>query len=723
MNRFQSLPGNIRQIVVIALAGWFIFNLFQSFNYVLADYPQVPVADYWRIPQLWADPHTIRWSNLWVQHNEHRIVFPELIYIFDMLLLRGRMYLPIAVSGFCYLSVWGVLAWTVYSEESIATQSLSRQISSLQIRQIVLLLAGILMVWKGCSTVIATPFQLSFTLLHLVSIFAFAFIWKVAESGRSKYLAAAILAAVVCTYSTANGMLLWPVLIATAIFLKIARSQILILTIAAVAFVAVFFFQYHFLPSAISTNIRHPLAVFAFVCSYLSMPFSAHQLPVFGFVVGGIHLLLIAVCGILAARWRLLYTRLGTVLFGTYLFTFASVLLTAAGRMDLNDTLFDQAKAWRYLTVPTIAWALLTIAVLWIVFIAASANLATLSAVLIAGLFYDGLRHSSEWVEGTRLDAENGQILATMLRNGVFDPNQVRTIFPDPEFVRVFNKVLQDNHKMIYAHGADKWIGSSTRSLTFDTTPTAGKIARVVPVPGGLEIFGWASSMSLTDDHEILFVDNQERIAGFGRRPGAGMPFSLSAWDTPNPLTFVGYVSSFKVIGPLLAYVQTRHGKTLQPIDQIIDIPSYTQLATKSDNPLLSDIRWVPEQNWKIGGYTVEPQNGPAPPGDIYASWSGSDTNTGNISTKPFDTPPNYCMVLPVLHGTATYGQSVAIIDAATRRNIAQLSLLDGRSIWERWRIPIPQTTRQVVIQAADQGTGPHQWLALATPQHCPASQ
>jgi hypothetical protein len=72
------------------------------------------------------------------------------------------------------------------------------------------------------------------------------------------------------------------------------------------------------------------------------------------------------------------------------------------------------------------------------------------------------------------------------------------------------------------------------------------------------------------------------------------------------------------------------------------------------------------------------------------------------------------------LHGRSAYGQSVELQDADSKQVIADLPFFDGRSIWERWRIPIPAKSHNLVIEAQDQGAGENQWVAVAAPEQCP---
>ena len=698
-----KLLANLQFIFLAVLALWLVINIFQTTSYVLADYPQMPVQDFWRIPQYWADPSTIHWSNLWQQHNEHRIIFPELIDVTDMLLLRGRMYLPIAVSSACYFGIWCVLVWTLYTQRSFESPA----------REIALLLSGIIITWRACSSVLATPFQLQFTLLQLVSILALVFLYKLSESRRNIHMAAVIAFAAIGTYSSGNGTLMWIVLVAAALLLKLNIRQTLILTIAAICFTGLYFFHYTFLPSQMSINIRHPIKCMAFLLSYFSMPFGGYGLRTYGFKVGAVNLGLMAACFAVSWKRGLLRSRLAIVLFGSYLFLLLSALLTTAGRLDLNDYPFAQAKAFRYVTMPTVSWALLFIALFWLL----EKKWSLLIAVGLSICLFIGFRKASGWVEYTRRDAAEAQITAAMLENGIFDPDQVHTNFPSVPFVRAVSLTLEKNRKSLYAK-PDHLLGAILLSLHVNPNPVRGKVTRIFPVLGGVEILGWAETDDLTQDHAILFVDHTNRILGFGRHPPAGFPDDAGSWDTPAKLAFIGYVQSAQPGDKLSVYARTSHGHQVQPLNQTIEIPTFTQVESAATPPLPA-ITWLPDPAWTPQNFPKGADTDPAPPNQTYGTWSPYAAATGTIHSAPFAVPPDNCIVLPVLPGLSPYGQNVELRDADTSQPIVQLPFLDGRSTWTRWRIPIPATVHHLAIFASDQGTGPNEWLAIAPPEHC----
>ena len=319
------------RLILLALAGWLIFNLVQTVGYIAADYSPIPIGDYWRVPL----------------HSEHRIGLPELIYMADTFFLHGRMYLPIALSGLCYIGVWFVLIWAAYSQQAMESP----------VREIALLLAGIVIAWKGCSSAIAMPFQLQFTMLQFAAATILAILGRKSAKGTQS-----------CRRtdeeSVETGGLSVPVL---REFLK----RHLVVAIAAVVFVAASFLQHRFLLT------QHPIQSLKALCSYAGMPFGS---PSTGMLIGAINLLLMG--SLFAFAWQrgLLKSRLGVVLFGSYLF-------------DLIGFQFAQA------TMPIMNWALLTIALLWLVGQAKSQNWSFVAASLFAAFFAYGFLKAAPWFE------------------------------------------------------------------------------------------------------------------------------------------------------------------------------------------------------------------------------------------------------------------------------------------------------------------------------------
>jgi hypothetical protein len=196
-------------------------------------------------------------------------------------------------------------------------------------------------------------------MMQFAIVLSFIFL-KYAAATRSKiYLTAAIAAAAVATYSSANALLLWPLLLLIALVIRIPRAFLIWLGTSAIVFDGLYFIGYRFSQqSNFGALFLHPVYFLGFAASYLSMPFGALKTPGFGVAVGLLNLSLMIWLMLLAWRSRLLFRTLpGLVLPAYYLFTLLTIVITAAGRMDPADASFSGAKPVRYLTMPFMGWA------------------------------------------------------------------------------------------------------------------------------------------------------------------------------------------------------------------------------------------------------------------------------------------------------------------------------------------------------------------------------
>ena len=154
--RFRSL------LLLLFLFGWLVFNWIDTVRHLVEYYNPLPAGDYWRVVEDLSAFKNFDLSPLWRQHNEHRIVFPEVIFAIDMLCFEGRQLLP-AILNFCFhFTTWLVLARVAWQERSVPPLT----------RIIAILLAGIAMGWSLNSFVTGLPFLLQWTLLQLAVILA-----------------------------------------------------------------------------------------------------------------------------------------------------------------------------------------------------------------------------------------------------------------------------------------------------------------------------------------------------------------------------------------------------------------------------------------------------------------------------------------------------------------------------------------------------------------------
>jgi hypothetical protein len=517
-------------LIIVLLAVWLTFNWYDTIRHVARYYTPFPTYDYWRVVEDFSghDP-----SGFWRQHNEHRIIFPELIFAFDYVFLRGRQILPLVISVMCYAAVWILLAETFWRDRLV----------SREIRILAFLFGGVVMGWPLSAFVLGIPFLLQWTLMQLAVVLALRSIGRLKETDKPVFLAAAVICGFIASFSSANGLLIWPIALIISAVLKLRKNHVLFLALSFVLCLGTFLIGYHLTSSSdLFDAIKHPIRIVGFVISYISMPFGVLRNPVIGFAFGSLGLLVWAYLFLRAIRcgsFRLLST---VVPFGYFAFLLLTSLVTATGRLELADGGFVAAKAPRYLTVSLAGWALLLQSALnlsgkekWKVF---SPGIIVLLAGVV--LLFMQLR-LGRWLRTNDDFMANQQWAILSVENGLFDASFIKQIFPDPAFVKHYLPEMRRNRLTIYADKEWELIGAPLDSR-FDRSHVrqmGGEVTGIIPVQSSVGVTGWAAEQS----DIVLFVNDSGIIAGFARRLPAGFPKGLLPSNTPPSQAWAGFIN------------------------------------------------------------------------------------------------------------------------------------------------------------------------------------
>lgn len=707
------LPCNsacIGLLFLLFLSAWTASNWFLTVQRIVRYYTPLPMWDYWDVVLHLGSYRALDFRVLWQQHNEHRIVFPEIVFAVDMLLAHGLQILSLAISFICYFSTWLVLSSAVFSDKSLSRMS----------RLTAILLPGIVIGWDGSAVALAVPFLLQWTLTQFASALALGLLYPLKQTERISYLIGTIAFAMVATYSSGNGMLLWPVILIAGVILSLGRRYLLALAIAGVANISLYFVGYHLRGGLDLTNlVGHPVYLLGFLASYLSMPFGMFGRAQFGVWVGLANLLLCVALLAVAARTRLLASAPSIVLFGYFAFTLSTALLTAAGRMNPQDSTFTAAKASRYLTLPLVNWGALVVALVWISGrlrwkLASPRNIALLATVLLLWTLPKLRRR----LVGDDVFFARQQWATLCIENGLSDPEIARYIHPSLPFIKPLLVQLRDNHLSIFFKGYTGWLGEPVTSrLSGPFTPrTAGAVTRTLPIEGGVEVVGWADG---SRSQRLVLVNESGRIVGFGKRLLAGFPYELQSPETPSSLGWVGFINLSFDAKSFRTYLMDRRTGQIIPIGVPSDIPTARAVALKDAGPSIGGLDWQMDRSWTVSGVPRGLQFGANPPKLFYGSWSGTDWNTGQIISSNFGAPANSCIILPVLHGPSVSGLSVEIRDADTNGVLAVAPMQDTDVHWRFWRFSLPPAATHLRITAEDQGQDWGEWLAIGQPSHC----
>ena len=695
-------------LVLIAWLGW---NWCETVKTLVGCYNPLPVFDYWRVVLDMVALKTTGVKCLWRQHNEHRILCQEIVFLADMMLLRGRMILPLATSFLCYFCTWIALGWAVCSDPFLPRS----------IRWVAILLAGIIIGWKGSVAVLGTPFQLQWTLTELAAVLAFAFLARSFATGGDVYLGLAIFCAAVTTYSSSNGLLLWPLLIVAALLLRFSRGRLIVLIAAAIVFDGLYFVGYQFGSSMhIGALLLHPIYSAEWIGAFLSMPFGGRKTPEFAAYLGMGSIVAVVILGAFAVRKRIIASETGIVLFGLWAFTIATALMTAAGRMSIDDAAFVGARPSRYLIAPTVDWAVVALLCLWI-----SSRLrwrwisAPLLAVVFSALLALAFPKLRWWREDIEDQFAKEQLAALSIEDGLADPMMIRTIFPDPGLVFRYLDFLRVNHLCVFAGHHYQWLGRPVSAFAAKQPGFASaQIAEWFPLQGGLEMAGWLDDSERAHRSQwILLANEKDEIVGFARKLPAGFPRHLRAPNLPYSLGWAGFANARFTAQRYSAYVIQRAG--LIPLAGSFPAPTVSSTGAQERGPTLTGIEWQMDPSWTLNGLPAVDSYHTPVPGRIYSSWSGDDRHTGQIVSSIFQTPANGCFILPVLTGPEKDGESVEVQDADSGEMVARAPMQNDVWVWSFWRFSLPDATKHVRIVGRDEGNAWGEWVALADPAEC----
>jgi hypothetical protein len=302
---------------------------------IVDGYSPVPFNDFWaQFPFIERGMRgEFGLADLWAQSNEHRILVARIQFLLDYRFFDGTnvfLFVSIATSCLLLAATFATAVWLDTRDWLLALGTLAVAGTS------ALPLAGVEnLTWA---------FQVQFVQVFL---FATVSILAVVVAARSAVAlrqaigsGVAAIAAIAATYSMANGLVTWVVVVLLGIVLRLERRLTAALAIVGIVTLATFLWRFEF---STDGSISHPVGLVHYVALYLGGALT--PTPGSAAIVGAAGLVL------LPLLWRLVWVdRLGRsvlVPFGAGVSAF--VLLTAAqtatGRLEYG---VSQALTSRY---------------------------------------------------------------------------------------------------------------------------------------------------------------------------------------------------------------------------------------------------------------------------------------------------------------------------------------------------------------------------------------
>ena len=545
---------------IVVLLPCLIYTLIQTARAIRLDYTPVPILDHWRFAAYLDDLLRFSPRHFWVQHNDHRIVFPEMVYALDFIFFRGRFLLPAAFDVACQFIQIGLLWWLLH-------------LSALP-RPFQLALSGACALFMGSVLQVEGiwgPMLLQWYLSQMVAALCFLLLWLHARNGRLSIFLISITLAVVVTLSTGNGMVIWPVLAVTAAVLHLPKRRIASILIAGILSVSVYFAGYKFVeePGRGALLLHHPFYEIWFALVYIGTPLTYANVWLGG-LIGLVGLLLVLfAAGLAARRCRMTDPPAAVAAVAAAavcLYIAGSALMAAYGRAVWGDGAAT-ALADRYISVQLTYWANLVVVVGWLATRAPrrrmlALHVATGSLTVILLVAVMGRQEARERTFAIHQAAAHEAGLA--LLTGIGDPDVIRAIHSNTGFPLLFLSGIRQKRLSIFAPGRQDWVGHPIEQLFSPGLPSlcSGALETIVPVIGGYRASGWAMDRETGKAAaDIALVDSSGTVVGLGETRPGGYPPNLDTGPARLDWDWVGFARTSVPSKAVRAYAVVGNGK------------------------------------------------------------------------------------------------------------------------------------------------------------------
>jgi hypothetical protein len=455
------------------------------------------------------------WRWLFSQHNEHRIAIPRLLFAIDSVLFAETNKFTLAFNVLSQLSLTALIA---YISGRVAGQTFCEQIWLVGVALALLFSA---MQYEN----FLWGFQVQFVGVVLVAVATFATLGL--GRPRAGTLTTVIGLEGIAVYTLASGIVVPFLAVPFALWLRWPRRQVLVLSVAAIALLAVYLYGYVTPP-----NHSDPIKSIGQLREVVSYLLTEIGTP-FGMVFGELHIRHARnwdrLCGVVGiASFAVAATsmiRRGDrggpipVLLAAALFVLGTALLTALGRVKFGAA---QAMSPKYSTAVLLFWlSLMVIGVIRLRCQDARVRIAAMTAVmplLLALAYYQPsfAATGGQWVL-PRLEA------TTALLANVDDPVALSQVYPDAAVVKAGALLLRKRNLSIFAEKWSGWLGTPLVDHVHASDPERcrGGISAVAAVgsadPQGWRARGWArDAKGRAGPRRIVIADAIGHVIGYG---------------------------------------------------------------------------------------------------------------------------------------------------------------------------------------------------------------
>jgi hypothetical protein len=517
--------------VLCLAAGLYVLGT--TIAFVIHGWSPVPYWDQW--DELIVDAKQVFSPWLYSQHNEHRILFPRLIFAIDRFAFAETNKFNFAANIALALALVTVVVF-------VAHRHISRRLSdTLWIAGTALTLLFSAMQYEN----FLWGFQVQFFGVELAAV---ASIGLLVLGGRGWVsLIASIGFSAIAVYTLASGMPVPFLAIPLAIWAQRSRSQIAVLALAAVALLASYLHGY-VSPSGHSdpllTMLRPGLLHYAVaeignpLSQFLQAVRSPHRAAVIlDLLIGTLGLGLFGTTTVILLRRGRAVGGVELFFFGIAAFGVSVAFLTALGRLKFGA---GQALSVRYASPMLLLWlALAMLAICEVQHRRPDRRPAAmgLTVLVLCGLVWAQpafVRAGMAWVLPRR------EAMTALLAN-VEDSDQLGKIYPHLDRLKQLAAGLRANHLAVFAAAWSVWLGTplADHVAIGDPAQCRGGIddVKALPIAGRSQwrVAGWAwDTAQAAPPARIVLTDETGRVVGYGLggyppKSGSGSP-KRSGW-------------------------------------------------------------------------------------------------------------------------------------------------------------------------------------------------
>lgn len=683
---------------------------------VVHAYSPIPFGDQWNavLPSEY-------WAQLFDQHNEHRILFPRLFFLVDLLAFDGTNVFNLS-SIFAIQMIHAALLLWIARGGGLADTALFCCAAGAVFG---------LMFWAYQIENFSWGFQVQFVGVFAAASAAFA---SLALGPRSWVgIASAIFFGAVAAYSMANGFLAPLLLTLLGWWLRLPWRQVAVLGFTAVLLLALYLRGYHS-PAGHTDPIdalRNFHIVVAYALSYLGGPFSqlilsstrqpgtiiAEPSIALAMAIGSIGVA--AFLAMLATELRRRRAAQGVFL-AIMAMGMATSFITGLGRIGFS---LEQAFAQRYGTPAMVFWCAALLC--WLSRHGTPPRRRAWAALLLAAVTVAAVAvNQRAFVQYARDVGVVRRLGATAILSGSHDRGDLELLYPWPKVLLTQSAKLRQAKLSVFSEDWAGWRGTrlADHARLEPAQSCTGSIDQIALVesygPPAWRISGWG--VHLPDQktpHRLILTDGLGIVIGYAF---SGLPRPDVRQVLPDLYSDrVGWRGHVELAadGSVAAWLLADDGRSACPVPAIrlagqIGAASL-QAAAPSGGP-------VEMQTARIEGQWAEqatgPQAKPLPAGGLtYGSWVGSDQAKGTLRWRSAELPEATTLGIPVTAGPGSFGLSLRILDADSGNILVDVGAVTLPN-WQSLKVQLPAGVKAIEIEAKD-NAGDGAWLAVGQPR------